>query len=293
MKLRLLSRLRLLRILQVNGLNSRFITRKPYPTDECVCMNCGTHFTGFFCPRCGQSAKTRRLSLLNTIEDSVSLVTNLDNGILRSCTELYWRPGHMMRDYILGHRKGYMKPMSLLFCLGTLYYFFILIFAKEALPSGGLIDESQITLEGAEQYLPLIRSAQDLFKAWYSNPAMVHFSLILPMVPSAWLCYRKIHIGHALNLMEHFNIQVMMASQMLIMTFFMSIYNLIFAGDVGYNNLQFLPIFLLFVWDYKQLYQIHWKQSVRRTLFCFILTFVLSLLVIALVSLGVAIFFNR
>ena len=276
--------------MQVNGRYSRFLSCKPLPTEGCHCKNCGTTFTGFYCPRCGQSAKTRRLSLLNTIEDTVGLLTNLDSGILRTCTELFWRPGHMMRDYIQGHRKGYMKPLSLLFCVGTIYYFLIYLFAQEALTSGFDIDEELMSDQETEKLVPILTVLGELAKQWLNNPALVHLSLILPMVPATWLCFRKTTLGKALNLMELFHIQVLMACQMLIVTFFSSIYSWITGGHLSYNDMQQLPIFLLFIWDYKQLYNIGWWRSFRLTLLCSIVTFVFALLMLAALASLVVLF---
>lgn len=276
--------------MQVNGRNSRFLSRKPLPTEESYCKNCGTHFSGFYCPRCGQNARTRRLSLLNTIEDTVGLLTNLDSGILRTCSELFWRPGHMMRDYIQGHRKGYMKPLSLLFCIGTIYYFLIYFFAQDALMSDFVINDELSSNQETEKYVPILTVLGEYLKQWLNNPALVHLSLILPMVPATWLCFRKTTLGKALNLMELFHIQVLMACQMLIVTFFSSIYSWITGGHLSYNDLQQLPIFLLFVWDYKQLYNIGWKRSFRLTLLCIIVTFVIAILMLAALASLVALY---
>ena len=301
MKLRILSRLRLLSILQVNGLQSHFVHKMPDPTEECVCKNCQTHFTGNFCPHCGQSRKIRRLSFQNLIEDGIGLITNLDNGILRSISELFWRPGHMMRDYLSGRRKGYMKPLSLLFCLGTIYYFVVWLFFKDALYSTGQFDVNDAGEEFNEKYLPVLQQLGEYGAQILNNPGLANLLLILPMVPAAWLCFRFTSFGKAFNFMEHFHIQViillqvMVACQMLVLTIITSFFHWITQGNLEFNNVisNFLPNFFLLVWDYKQLYMIRWKRSFWLTIRCFLIEGVVLALILALVIVVVALYFSK
>ena len=295
MKLRLLTRLRLLSILQVNGLQSRFVHRKPDPTDECICKNCKTHFTGNFCPHCGQSRKTRRLSFKNLIEDGVGLITNLDSGMLRSATELFWRPGHMMRDYINGRRKGYMKPLSMLFCLGTLYYFVVWLFFKDALYTTPQIDFNNVDQPIDEKYKPYIQLLGEYGVQILNNPGLAELLLILPMVPAAWLCFRFTSFGKVFNFMEQFHIQVMVACQMLILTIVNSFVHWIVVGNIEFNNVvsNFLLNFFLLVWDYKQLYMIGRRRSLKLTALCFLVDGVFVILFFVLVIFLSVLFFTK
>lgn len=42
-------------------------------------------------------------------------------GIFFTIKALFTRPGHMLREYILGHRANYFRPFPLLIILATLY----------------------------------------------------------------------------------------------------------------------------------------------------------------------------
>lgn len=43
------------------------------------CLNCGTEFSGNFCPECVQSADTKRLSFRRAITETIPDIYNLDN----------------------------------------------------------------------------------------------------------------------------------------------------------------------------------------------------------------------
>lgn len=92
--------------------------------EECQCMNCSTKFKGNYCPNCGQSSSTGRLTMMHAVDNLLGLYFNLEKGMLHTCVDLLYRPGYMMRDYIKGHRVEYVKPIQLLFIFATIYVIF-------------------------------------------------------------------------------------------------------------------------------------------------------------------------
>jgi len=93
----------------------------PDEHEECQCMNCNTVYKGNYCPNCGQSSSTGRLTIMHAIDNLLGLYINMEKGLLHTCIDLIYRPGYMMRDYIKGHRVEYIKPIQLLFLFATLY----------------------------------------------------------------------------------------------------------------------------------------------------------------------------
>lgn len=291
MKLKLIARIRLARILHVSGSNIPLLGRLSKPMAECQCRNCGTHYVGNYCPRCGQSSKTRRLTFMNMLEDGISVITNLDNGFLRTCFELFWRPGHMMRDYILGKRKGYMKPVSLLFCLGTIYYVVVWLFAKENLIVLEQLNNDKIEINGVERFAPYLDTLKELIIQIYNNPAIMQLCMILPMIPAAWLTFRKTAYGKAFNFMEHLHIQLLIACQLLLFTFIVSIVHWFSFGHLEYMTPNLLPNFLLLVWDFMQLFRLSFKSAFWHTVLCVVLEIViLSVLLVPVGALAYYLF---
>lgn len=291
MNLRLRARLRLLSILQVNGLRSHFVARKKLLTDEVVCKNCETHYQGNYCPVCGQSRKVRRLSFLNMVDDLISIFINLDNGFLRTATELFWRPGHMIRDYIEGHRKVYMKPLAMLFCLGTIYYLTVWLIAKDAIPDLTMNDAEINLGEDFDKYGPLLQKVQEVVGEILKNPGLVAFLFILPMAPATSLCFRSTRYGKVLNFMEHVHILMFVGCQMLILSWFTMMFHWMTNQHLEFMDLDFLYSFILMVWDYHQLFRIRRRSSLKRVFFSVILGLVIGILMLVVpiaVGYGVA-----
>ncbi len=280
LNLRLRARLRLLSILQVNGLRSHFVTSKKLLTDDVVCKNCNTHYQGNFCPVCGQSRKIRRLSFLNMVDDLISIFINLDSGFLRTASELFWRPGHMIRDYIEGHRKGYMKPLGMLFCLGTIYYLTFWLIAKDALPDLQMDDNEVVLGEGMEKIRPFLIIAQDYVNEILKNPGLLTLCFIVPMTPAAHLCFHFTRYGKVLNLMEHLHILMFIGCQLLIIIQCTTLFHGLVDHRMEFMNVSFLYNIIFMAWDYSQLLGIGWKRSFKLVILSSVLAFIFFILLI-------------
>lgn len=68
------------------------------------CLNCGTKCKGAYCPTCGQKTTVSRFHLKEIAVNTVSSLLAGDNKIWRTCLCLLSRPGHMIREYLLGKR---------------------------------------------------------------------------------------------------------------------------------------------------------------------------------------------
>ena len=81
-----------------------------------VCLNCSTPLEKGekFCAACGQSAKTKRLSLRQVRKDLLKKFLHADAGILHLTREMALRPGVVAREYVEGKRKKYYSPLSYL-----------------------------------------------------------------------------------------------------------------------------------------------------------------------------------
>lgn len=112
-------------------------------------------------------------------------------------------------------------------------------------------------------------AVSNLMKSWtHGNKA---FS-ILALLPFFTICtrlsFRRTSIGRRLNLTENFFAQVYMACQVL----WISLLILPFTGQAHLNDIFDLSneaIFVLFVWDYRQLFGLSWWKSFWRTIVMF------------------------
>lgn len=85
------------------------------------CLNCGNTFEGDFCPHCGQKATTKRLKIKEIVMDAANSFVGGNNKTIRTCRDLCIRPGHMVREYLLGHRAKYYNPIKLYIYTITVY----------------------------------------------------------------------------------------------------------------------------------------------------------------------------
>lgn len=86
-----------------------------------TCLNCGNKFHGDYCPACGQAANTGRFTFSSTLHNLVYTLTGSENTFLSTAGQLFYRPGHLVRDFICGRRARYFRPVQMLLFLVTIY----------------------------------------------------------------------------------------------------------------------------------------------------------------------------
>ena len=89
------------------------------------CQSCGTELHGKFCHVCGEKAlgpedKSAR-KWLSTVFADLSMV---DGKLFRTLKGLLFSPGRLAKDYAVGRRVKYLKPLNL-FLMANLVYFLI------------------------------------------------------------------------------------------------------------------------------------------------------------------------
>ena len=85
--------------------------------EEHECLNCHDHYTGNFCPRCGQAATTDRFSMKVAAENFADAYGMGERGMFRTIRDLILRPGYLILDYLRGMRSSYFAPFKLFFLL--------------------------------------------------------------------------------------------------------------------------------------------------------------------------------
>ena len=91
------------------------------PSSLTSCLNCGSTLTGNYCQECGQSAKVKRISFKETIDDFFSSTFALEGPLLFTLRSLIVNPGRMFRGFIGGKRKTYYKPVAFFIVLTAFY----------------------------------------------------------------------------------------------------------------------------------------------------------------------------
>lgn len=124
----------------------------------------------------------------------------------------------------------------------------------------------------------LLANVWNLLKRWGHGNKAFHILLTLPLlaVATRWAFYRR-RKPDMFNLMEHILIQAYIATQILLISTLVVPFN----GTAHVDDLYEVPfwfIFLLFWWDYHQLYLYTWWRSFWKTVLMF--TYCLVIVVI-------------
>ena len=139
----------------------------------------------------------------------------------------------------------------------------------------------------AVESVPFLANVWNLMCRWGHGNKAFHILLTLPLlaVATRWAFYRRRKPAD-FNLMEHILIQAYIAAQILLV----SILVVPFNGTAHVDDLYEVPlwfIFLLFCWDYRQLYLCTWWRSFWKTVLMFVYCL---LLVVALAVAGVLLY---
>ena len=126
----------------------------------------------------------------------------------------------------------------------------------------------------------------NLMKSWiHGNKAFSILALLPLFTISTRLSFCRTSIGRRLNLTENFFAQVYITCQIL----WISLLILPFTGTAHLNDifdLSYKAIFILFVWDYRQLFGLSWWKSFCRTIIMFWYCF-LGLLLVCSIIIGI------
>jgi hypothetical protein len=85
------------------------------------CLNCGTEFTGKFCPECGLESEIKRLEVKTIFHDITHGILHWENSILKTFRQLLLKPGDTVKNYISWQRKTLVKPFTYFIFIQTIY----------------------------------------------------------------------------------------------------------------------------------------------------------------------------
>lgn len=247
-------------------------------SEETTCLNCSTTFVGNYCPHCGQSAKVKRLTIAQGVSDLIGIFTNFDSGFFHTCWELIYRPGYMIRDFLNGHRKEYIKPLQLIFILATIMtVMHFIIYGNATEPLNLTLDERDANLR---QFQIIVHEC--LTWLW-ENQAILFLLITTMLVVPNRICFSIIKNGRTTTLSEHFFVMAYVGCQMLMLE--------ILQMPIDYLTSHSSPLdlgipLLLIVYDFHQFYQISFRKSVALCLLSSLLALALFAIIVTTLALS-------
>ena len=251
------------------------------------CLNCGNEYIGNFCPNCGQNAKTKRLKLKEIISDLTDSIVAGDNRSLRTCFALICRPGHMIREYLQGHRLHYLNPMQVLIWGVSIYA--LLSYVCDGDPFNFPDIPKDITISDDTPGKSFITLLIDIAKSLFTNKLYYMFLTALLAVGPYWFTFRKYSIKRPdgaslpLNHTEMFYLLIYQSCIEMIFAIILIPFSFINGADDFVKQISNYVDIIFSVIIIKQFYTLKWLKSIKLYIYTAILTvFNVILLVVVL-----------
>ncbi|HEX2205666.1 MAG TPA: DUF3667 domain-containing protein [Longimicrobium sp.] len=97
-------------------------------TPDRPCLNCGDATVGNFCPACGQRKVEVRISLRRMLMEALDDQFSVNSALPRTLGALFFRPGHLTREYMAGRIVRYIPPFRL-YLVSSVAFFLALSFS--------------------------------------------------------------------------------------------------------------------------------------------------------------------
>jgi len=248
------------------------------PVEEC--LNCGCSFQGVYCPQCGQSNKTKRFNFRSALANFFDSLFGSDDLFFSTCLNLLYRPGYVARDYIVGKRTRYMRPVSLLLLLVTINLLLSFFFSKyyRGIPIAdfsGLTEMEgvdAVKMQNAIHYLNTFFANHTVAAFWMAVGGMFTYNIVFRRSSVQWPDGEK----RSLNTAECFFALLYCSSlNLLIMMVWMPLLSVLGAyASVGKIVVQCCNV-LLPTWVFHQLYEMRWMKSLLLNVIAYPLMYVL------------------
>src|SRR5438067_1521357 len=78
-----------------------------------ACLNCGRPLTGAYCASCGQSQTHPDPTFREFLHEATHELMHLDGKLPRSLAALFFHPGLLTGDLLVGRRARWLAPLRL------------------------------------------------------------------------------------------------------------------------------------------------------------------------------------
>ena len=246
------------------------VEAQPLSTEPHTCLNCGTAFTGNYCPRCGQSADVSRFTFKHAIRKTLEVWGLGNRSLPRTLWHLIYRPGYMIGDYLEGRQTPYFPPVKMLFLVTAMCLLALHFIAPDVMEQGladatrqleerkfdvpigeGAYPGKHAMMQGMNNFIDSVRAIGTFFQRNQAVEAILSHSLFALITMRV---FRKSPSRPGMNLTECFFSQVFIASQLLMVSLACI---LVMGVNLWKDNMYGMPTWLLLlvlVYDYKQLY---------------------------------------
>jgi uncharacterized membrane protein len=86
------------------------------------CKNCDAVLLGRFCANCSQAADVHVPTTIELLHDLLEGVTHSDSRLWRTLTTLWFKPGKLTEEFVVGRRIAYLPPFRLYLVLSVIFF---------------------------------------------------------------------------------------------------------------------------------------------------------------------------
>lgn len=242
-------------------------------TPQNYCRNCDGIVYSKYCSECGQRHHEGRLSFGILFEEMLAKLFELDSGIVRTMMGVY-KPGIVIREYVDGKRKKYVKPVNFYLLLLALYLFFYSYINPYPEPDllieqRGMEASFSRSISWFSQQLKLIQILSIPLYAFYTLNAFKKYEYNYFEHISMWL-----YIGAYSNIVAIITILLSFLYSQFFIFSISDIFNLSLAISTIYGLYGLMQTFKLYT--FKGLLKVIWTM-----MYCFFM-------VVLLITLGVS-----
>lgn len=246
------------------------------------CLNCGTKCKGAYCPTCGQKTSVGRFQLKEIAVNTINSLLTSDNKIWRTCSCLLSRPGHMIREYLLGKRVRYYAPVQLLVCLVAIYAIATYFFTDALSP----FDVVRLDMKPDHTEVGSSAKLLSYYQILLGNRLYYAIFSVLICVPFYRFVFRKQYLSRptepqsALNMAEHFIALTYQVCFNMILAFLLIPFTYTEEGKtiVAWICVVMPSIYCFII--YKQLLSISWRKSIWLNILAILLGMMLNMAIL-------------
>jgi len=240
--------------------------------EECRCANCGHVFKGNYCPVCRQEVGDGHITW-KWVGKSILDVWGMDSRSLpNTLLQLLWRPGHLIGDYIGGHRQICYKPVNMLFIVALAYVILMQLIGREGNFDVGVIADNDRT-EYFKMINKMINFCYQCYLWLVAHPGWAMMILTMIMILPTFIVFRFAPRHPHLSFPENIFIQIFMSTLMLVVAFTIRVS----------NGITIFLIPLYYYICYRQLFGYKFWATTWRLAVCFFVWSIFAFYLIVLV----------
>jgi hypothetical protein len=244
-----------------------------------ICRNCEHSFDGNFCNNCGQKSNIQRINSHYILDEISNSVFQVDRGLFFTIKNLALRPGHSIRDYIIGKRKNHFKPLAFILIVSAFYVLITHYTGKETSLGSSM---SGIANAISDDEFGLSKTGNIL--KWLSNNFAYATLLLLPVFSFAsYISFKKAKY----NYFEHLILNFYITGQQIIIYLIFALLFFVFRIE-GYY-IQLLPFIATIAYTFWVFIQFFKTGNLFSKIMLTLLTYLLSYILFIILGILVAI----